>query len=337
MGEMKNVALFGAGFIASVHMEAWKKVAGARVSAFFETNPEKAKLFREKYGTPHYDSAADLLKNEDIDMVDICLPTFLHREYVEMSANAQKHVFCEKPIALRLEDAEAMQTVCQRNGVTFMVGHVLRFWGEYVKAQELVAAGVIGKPLAVEAFRLAVSPTWSVDSWILKPELSGGASLDLHIHDCDYVNWILGIPQDVFARGVRSPFHSWDHIFTEVRYQNGGVASIQGGWMMKGDFPFTCGYRILGEKGVLEWTFRAGVNIEERSQSNPIILYQEGKECQKIEAASEDPYFLELQYFFRCVEEGRPVEQGTPEQATLALKLALAAREAAEKNTVITL
>ncbi|MGC8777923.1 MAG: Gfo/Idh/MocA family protein [Candidatus Caldatribacteriaceae bacterium] len=334
---MGRVALLGAGFIASVHMEAWRKIEGATVSAFFETNPEKAQAFREKYGIPHYDSFGSLLKNEDVDMVDVCLPTFLHREYVEMSASAGKHVFCEKPIALNVEDAEAMQESCQRNGVAFMVGHVLRFWGEYVKAKELLNQGAIGKPLAVEAFRLSVSPTWSVDSWILRPELSGGAALDLHIHDCDYVNWILGTPREVFAWGVRSAARSWDHIFTEVRYEGGVVASIQGGWMMKGDFPFTCGYRILGEKGILEWTFRAGVNIEERGQSNPIFLYQEGKERQGIGVASEDPYYLELRYFFDCVRERKPVQQGTPEQAILALKVALAAQAASEKSTVIQL
>jgi len=333
---MKKIVLLGAGFIASVHMEAWKKVEEAKVCAFFETNPEKARAFREKYGIPHYDSFGNLLKNEDVDMVDVCLPTFLHREYVEMSANAGKHVLCEKPIALNVEDAEAMRETCRRNGVKFMVGHVLRFWGEYVKARELVEEGALGKILAVEAFRLSVSPTWSVDSWILKPELSGGAALDLHIHDCDYVNWILGNPREVFAWGVRSASRSWDHIFTEVRYQE-AVASIQGGWMMKGDFPFTCGYRILGERGILEWTFRAGVNIEERSQSNPIFLYRDGAEREKIEVASEDPYYLELRYFFDCVQKGTPVQQGTPEQAILALKVALAAQTASEKNMVVRL
>lgn len=334
---MYKVALLGAGFIASVHMEAWKKVDGAEVSVFFETNPEKATAFREKYGIAHYDSLSNLLRNEDVDIVDICLPTFLHREYVEMAANAGKHVFCEKPIALTIDDAATMQDVCRRNGVKFMVGHVLRFWGEYVKAKELLQEGAIGKILAVEAFRLSVSPAWSVDSWILKPDLSGGAALDLHIHDCDYVNWILGSPKEVFAWGVRSVAGSLDHVFTEVRYEDGAVASIQGGWMMKGDFPFTCGYRILGEQGVLEWTFRAGVNIEERDQSNPIIFYRNGEGRKTIEVSSEDPYYCELQYFFDCIKEGKPIEKGSPEQATLALKLALAARTASENGVVVRL
>ena len=334
---MYKIALLGAGFIASVHVEAWRKVGGAEVSAFFETNPEKASAFKEKYEIRCYDSMSTLFKNEDVDIVDICLPTFLHREYVEMAANAGKHVFCEKPIALTVDDAAVMEDVCRRNGVKFMVGHVLRFWGEYVKAKELLQEGVIGTILAVEAFRLSVSPTWSVDSWILKPDLSGGAALDLHIHDCDFVNWILGSPREVFARGMRSAVGSWDHIFTEVRYEDGAVASIQGGWMMKGDFPFTCGYRILGERGVLEWTFRAGVNIEERSQSNPIILYRDGEKRKTIEVSPEDPYYCELQYFFDCIKEGKPIERGTPKQAILALQLALAAQASAESGIVVKL
>ncbi len=329
---MKRVALLGAGFIASVHMEAWRRIEGVEVCAFFEIHPEKASLFREKYAIPHYESFGELLRQENVDIVDVCLPTFLHREYTEMAANAGKHVFCEKPIALKEADALAMHETCRRNGVQFMVGHVLRFWGEYVRTKTLLEEGVIGKPLAVEAFRLSVSPAWSVDSWILKPELSGGAVIDLHIHDCDYVNWLLGVPQEISARGVRSVRQSWDHVFTTVRYQNGVVASLQGGWMMQGDFPFTCGYRILGETGVLEWTFRAGVNIEERALANPIIVYRQGKSREEITVAGEDPYYSELRYFFDCVEHHRAIEHGTPEQALLALRTVIAAQQSLEQN-----
>lgn len=198
---MKKIALLGAGFIAGVHMEGWKRVEGAEVCAFFETNLEKASAFQDKYQIPHYNSFSRLLEEEKVDIVDICLPTFLHREYTEMAASHEKHVFCEKPIALTVEDAEAMKRICERSGVGLMVGQVLRFWGEYVKARELVEEGAVGKVLSVDAFRLSLPPTWSVDSWILKPELSGGAAVDLHIHDLDYVNWLLGEPQVVFCSG----------------------------------------------------------------------------------------------------------------------------------------
>ncbi len=334
---MKRVAILGAGFIASVHMEAWRKIEGAEVCAFFEVRPEKAREFQEKYHLPHYDSFRTLLEREVVDIVDICLPTFLHREYTEMAANAGKHVFCEKPIALTVEDALAMQDICTRNGVYLMVGHVLRFWGEYVKAKELLEGGACGKVLFVEAFRLAVTPVWSVGGWILDPRLSGGASLDLHIHDLDYVNWLLGQPKEVFARGLRSEKGSLDHITTQIQYDSGALATVQGGWMMQGDFPFTCGFRILGDEGVLEWSFRAGVNIEEREQVSPLVLYRKGEKKQEIVVQSEDPYLAELRYFLGCVEKDTPPARGTAEEATLALRVALSAQRSAEEGSPLTL
>jgi predicted dehydrogenase len=116
----------------------------------------------------------------------------------------------------------------------------------------------------------------------------------------------------------------------------GGVgAHVEGGWMMKGDFPFTCGFRILGEEGVLEWSSRAGVNIEEREKVNPLIIYKNGETKKEIEVRGEDPYYLELKYFIDCIESGEPINRGTSEQAILALQLALAARSSAEKGEAV--
>ncbi len=334
---MKKIAILGSGFIASVHMEAWRNIEGAEVRAFFEVHPGKAQEFQKKYGLPHYDSFRTLLERENIDIVDICLPTFLHREYTEMAANAGKHVFCEKPIALTLDDALAMKEVCKRNGVHLMIGHVLRFWGEYVEAKKLLDAGACGKVRFVEAFRLSVTPTWSVEGWILDPRLSGGASLDLHIHDLDYVNWLLGEPKKVFAWGLRSDKGSLDHITTQVQYRDGALATVQGGWMMQGDFPFTCGFRVLGDEGVLEWTFRAGVNIEEREKTTPLVLYRKGEAKREIQVAGKDPYGAELQYFLDCVERNVPPELGTVDQAILALRVVLAAQQAASEESPVVL
>lgn len=322
---MKRVALLGSGFIAGVHMEGWKRIPGVEVVAFYE--PEPSPEFEQKYGKPRFSSFERLLEEQPVDLVDICLPTFLHRDFTERSARAGKHVFCEKPMALSVEDCRAMTEVCRKNGVSLMVGHALRFWGEYLKAQQLVSDGEIGTVRSIEAYRLALPPGWSISNWIVQPELSGGASLDLHIHDLDFANWLAGEPKEVFARGLLSDNGAWDHAFSSVRYQSGIVAHLEGGWMMRGDFPFTMGFRILGSEGIVEWEFRAGVNIEERSGSVPLILYRNGQARQLFDVQGEDAYYLELKYFLECVERGRPVERGTAEQGTAAVRLALAAQK----------
>lgn len=334
---MKNIALLGSGFIAGVHMEGWKRIPGANVVAFFEVVPEKVRSFQEKYTIPHFSSFPRLLEEKEIDIVDICLPTFLHRDYVLQAARAGKHIFCEKPMALNVEDAVAMKNACQLNGVELMIGHALRFWGEYRKAKELVSQGKIGKILSIDAYRLGVSPTWSVISWILQQNLSGGAALDLHIHDLDFVNWIGGKPIEVFSRGVQSVNGSWDHAQTSVRYAEGMIANIEGGWMMKGTFPFTMGYRILGTEGVVEWEFRSGVNIEQRGEANPVVVYRDGEKEEKINAQDDDAYYLELKYFFDCIENHRPIEKATADHGITAVRVANAARESMEKGIIVKL
>ncbi|MEI6156928.1 MAG: Gfo/Idh/MocA family oxidoreductase [Atribacterota bacterium] len=332
---MKKIALLGSGFIAGVHMEGWKRIPGAEVVAFYEVVPEKARVFQEKYSLPYYSSLPRLLEEKEVDIVDICLPTFLHREYTIQAANAKKHVMCEKPMALTVDDAVVMKNACQLNGVELMVGHALRFWGEYVKAKELVTQEAVGKVLTVGAYRLAVTPGWSVISWILQQNLSGGAAFDLHIHDLDFTNWIAGKPEEVFARGVQSTTGAWDHVVTSVRYVDGAISHVEGGWMMKGEFPFTMGYRIMGTAGILEWEFRAGVNIEQRGAASPVILYRDGKPREEFNAQGDDAYYLELKYFYECIESHRPIELATADHGITAVRVAAAARESLEKRMVV--
>ncbi len=335
---MKNVALLGSGFIASIHMEGWKQLSNTEVVAVFEPDDNAAQAFREKYpAITRYDSFRSLLDEKDVDVVDVCLPTFLHREFVEEACTAGKHVFCEKPMALTVEDAEAMAETAHRYDVQLMIGHALRFWGEYVRARELIMEGAIGEVLSLSARRLALTPAWSISSWILDPRYSGGAVLDLHIHDLDFANWVCGKPEKVFSQGTKGPCGGWDHAFTTVSYRSGVIAHVEGGWLMQGDFPFTMGFCILGSQGVLEWEFRAGVNIEERGGSNPLLLYRQGKEKEEIPVVSEDAYKAEIAYFIDCLEKEKPVESATAEDGVAAVCTAVAARRSMETGDLVTL
>ena len=334
---MKNVALLGTGFIASVHLEGWKRLSNAEVVAVYEPDDKAAAAFHRKYpAIPRYKSFSLLLEEKnEVDVVDVCLPTFLHREYTEEACAAGKHVLCEKPMALTVDDAEAMANAARRHGVELMVGHALRFWGEYVRARELVMEGVIGEVLSLSARRLALTPEWSVSGWILDPCYSGGAVLDLHIHDLDFANWVCGKPEKIFAQGARGPRGGWDHACTTVCYPGGAVAHVEGGWLMQGDFPFTMGFCILGSEGILEWEFRSGVNIEERGASNPLFLYRQGKEKREIPVSTEDAYNSEIAYFTSCLENKKAVESATAEDGLAAVRTALAARRSMETGELV--
>src|SRR6185503_3694659 len=119
----------------------------------------------------------------DVDAIDICLPTPLHREWTEASLAAGKHVFLEKPIALTLEDADAIVAAAEASDRLFMVGLVLRFWPEYVELQRRIASGKLGRPEVVSAFRLSPPADWN--DWMADASQSGGTPVDLMIHDFD--------------------------------------------------------------------------------------------------------------------------------------------------------
>jgi predicted dehydrogenase len=257
-----------------------------------------------------------------VDAVDVCLPTPLHREAAEAALAAGKHVLLEKPIALTVEDADAIVAAAAASDRVFMVGLTLRFWPEYVELQRRVAAGELGRPLAVQSARLSPPPDWN--EWMADASQSGGAAVDLMVHDFDQLNWLLGTPRRVFAR-VAAP----GHVHALVEY-DGAQGVVEGSLAMPRSYPFSSNIRVLCEGGVAEYGFSAapaedGGNIGASDAARGLRLYPAGGDPVTVPVESADPWGPEIEAFVRACEEGRPPEQGTAEQARLALLVSLAA------------
>src|SRR5262249_15195651 len=141
---------------------------------------EKAKRVADSVGAQLTSDLDAAVEDPDVDAVDICLPTSLHREAAEQALGAGKHVFLQKPIALTLEDAEGIISAAKGGRKIFMVGMVLRFWPEYVELQRRISAEELGAPLAVSAYRLSPAADWN--DWMADRSQSGGTPVDLMIH-----------------------------------------------------------------------------------------------------------------------------------------------------------
>ncbi len=335
---MIKVAIVGAGFIGEIHANSYNQINNANIVAIVDNVEEKGKRFAKKFGANFYTSLDDLIKNEDIDSIDICTPTFLHPEMAIKAANAGKNVFCEKPLALSLEEADRIIEAVKKNNVKAMVGHAIRFWPEYVKAKEIVDSRQLGEPLHAFCERLATTPDWHEGNWGFNEKYSGGASVDLHIHDLDYLIWLFGKPAIVKAQGVyNKKLGGMVHIATNIEFENGKSGLAESGWGFSGSFPFTMVLRILCEKGVIEWIFRAGKNIEERSQKANLLVYKSDGSINEPKIEQEDAYLLECNYFINCLENNKNIEIATLEDGRRALELALAATKSAKEKTVIKL
>lgn len=330
-----QVGLLGAGFIGQTHAQAYQSIPGAELVAVADVNREAADKLAEQTGArPTYD-VDTILAAGDIQVVDICLPTFLHEKCVVQAAQNGKHILCEKPVALSLAQADHMIGAIRENGVIAMVAQVIRFWPEYVAIKQLLESGELGAPASARAARLAVAPKWG--SWFRNPELSGGAVLDLHIHDLDYVYWLFGRPRTVYAIGTASETGAWDYVVTSLDYGD-KKATVEASYVMPDGFPFEMAFRLLGTEGCADYRFRVDGQVGERdSASTEFVVYRPGQPPESVACSQEDAYRAELAYFAQCASEGRHPTIATFEEAREVLEIALAARQSLESGALIRL
>jgi len=337
---MVKVAVLGAGFMGKMHSECYKNLSNAKLIAIGDVNLGKAEELATKYAIQCSPNPDELIKRKNIDLIDICLPTFLHKEYAVKAALAGKHILCEKPIALNLEDADEMVKEADRAGVKFMVGQVIRFWPEYVKLKGIYDNKKLGKMLSISLTRLFPSPDWSWNNWMLDPEKSGSALIDLHIHDTDYLLYLLGEPSSLFSQGTKTQI-GYGHIFTIFTFPQGIVASCEGGWDIKTEnFPSIMAFRAVFEKGVVEFNSR---------KKKTLSIYQREKEVEYPDAQkglllSADTggnisqlggYFSEIKYFINCIENDKLPKIAEAKSARNSLRVALMERESVERGETI--
>src|SRR5947209_2354737 len=152
---MITVAILGGGFMGAAHAANYKALGiRVRVKTVASRASDRARAVAESVGAELTGDLEAAIGDPEVDVVDVCLPTPFHRETTESALAAGKHVFLEKPIALTLEDADAIVAAAGRSEGFFMVGLVLRFWPEYVELRRRVAAGELGRPLAFSTHRL---------------------------------------------------------------------------------------------------------------------------------------------------------------------------------------
>lgn len=303
---MINVAIIGAGFMGKVHANAYENIENAKLVAVYDRNISAAADFAKEFECEKYSDFDMMMKDMDIDVVDICLPTFLHEEYTILSAKYKKNIFCEKPITLNMESLDKMIEAIEKNNVKIFVGHVLRFWPEYVKAKELYDNGDLGDIKYIYAARLSEHPEWS--EWYRQPENSGGGLLDLHLHDIDFMCWLFGDVESVYATGMQNELGSWNYVSSILNFRSGHSATVQGVIEMENGYPFTMDLKLVGSKITYEYVMKAGKNLENIEESlRKSYIYDDGA-VNEIKVNNVDAYEQELKHFINCVEADKNSE-----------------------------
>lgn len=321
-----KIAILGSGAMGSAHARAFARLPDIEIVGVSSRSLDKAKALAIQIGARATTDDMEWIRDPEIDAVSITLPTHLHKPYTIAALNAGKHVLLEKPFGLDVAECDAMTRAWRKSGKILMLAHVLRFWGEYNAVMDLIAGGALGKPRSAVAARLSTRPTWA--DWFHDPKQSGGAVLDLMVHDFDVVNAIFGAPRAVYAQGRQGKRGAWDHVVALIVYA-GASATVEGSLMMPKHFPFTMSLRVSAERGTVEFSSRAGgAEIESANQAAVSVFTD--TETLKLTPAAGDAYDKQVAYFVECVRRNRQPTLGTPAQARLAIVVANAARVSLE-------
>ncbi len=322
-----RIGVVGAGFIGAVHLSAYANMPEAQVVGVADAWPETAARGAEVVGARPYASYEDLVAAEDVEVVDICLPTAYHRDLALKVARDGKHAIVEKPLARNLEDAEAIISAFSGEGGRLFVGHVVRFFPEYARIKAMIDAGGLGTVGVARTSRRSPFLTgWN--DWYADWRQSGGVLVDLVIHDFDFLRWCFGEVERVYARGVMGrEYNRLDYALTTLRFEGGPIAHVEGHWGYPA--PFEYSIEVAGSKGLV---------TADSTEAAPLKLLQDADSPDGVPdvAVGDSPYQAELEHFVRCVETGEePVVGG--HDAREALRVSLAAIESVRTGEPVTL
>lgn len=284
-----RVGILGCGGIGRVHARHYKSIPDVSLS-IYDISSAKIEEFLTTNSATVADSAEDLIKQSDV--IDICLPTFLHYEFAKQSLEAQKPTLCEKPLCGTVHECLSLIEIAEKRQVPLMPAQVVRFFPEFQKAHEIVQSGAIGKPAAIRTRRGGRFPTGAA-TWMANHELSGGIILDLMIHDFDWIRWTFGEVETVFADALTfTEVKNRDYALATLSLKSGAIAHVEGTWADPSGFRVT--FLIAGSKGLIEHDSRSTPTLR-------VSSHQSGTAEAPL-APFDDPYYKQLNAFLNSVK-----------------------------------
>jgi predicted dehydrogenase len=297
--------------MGSNHSAIYKQLESKGVKVTAVADPDRARLDTATalHGCKGYKTGLELIANEDLDLVDICTPSYLHTVHALAAMDKGRSVISEKPVCLTKPELNKLLKKQKETGANMAVAQCLRFWNEYEWLKDAADKKTYGKIRSVVMTRLGARP----DRWFTEPEKSGGVPLDLHIHDVDFLYYLLGEPDRVSTIHHRDKNGMVDYISS--RYTFGDIfASTEASWMHAASFPFTMAYRVNFEK--------ADLLYDGRLKPALTVYPKEGKSFSPEFKGPASAYHKELNYFTDCILQGKPFGRSTLADVTPSLLLA---------------
>jgi predicted dehydrogenase len=318
---MLQVGIAGIGFMGMIHYLGYQRTKSAKVAAICTRDTKKLSgdwrdiqgnfgprgEMMDLSGIAQYDSYYGLLANDEIDLVDICLPPNLHLEFALQALEAGKHVFVEKPMALTADGCREMVEAANKAGRQVLVGHVLPFFPEYAKAREIIASGKYGRLLGGHFKRVISDPLWLKDFY--DPAKVGGPLVDLHVHDAHFIRMLFGMPRSVASQG-RMRGDVVEYCNTLFSFDDPQlVVSATSGVIHQQGRPFTHGFEIHLEKATLLYDFAVIDGKGELLMPLTVLTGDEKENVVRPEFGGGDEitaFQAEIEEAAKSIESGKP-------------------------------
>ena len=342
-----NVGIVGLGFMAATHVKAYRQIPEAKIHAVCNASgrcldgdltkvggnigandPVRLDMTQVK-GTREF---TELLNDPEIDVIDICTPTLQHPEMFAAALRAGKHVICEKPVARDSKLAEAMAAegrAAEGRRIFSMPAMCLRFWPEWAWLKQAIANNTYGRVLSARFRRMAEPPHWG-QKHFAQGASSGGALLDLHIHDVDFIQYCFGRPTRVFATGYTKYTGAVDHVVAQFEVASGAIVHAEGSWAMSPGYGFHMSYTVNFEHATADYDLV-------RAPAEVLKLFRAGQPAETIQCAGADGYVQELQHFFHSIQTGVAPTVVTMADGLSAIQICEAEEKSIQAKAVFTI
>ena len=323
-----KVAIIGiAGGIAGWgHYDVYKELEDIDVVAGCDINFEGAKERVKGTDVRLYADYDEFLKSEnpeEIDYVDICTPTYLHKEFSIKALESGFNVLCEKPMGLSKAETDEILEVAERTGKFYMVAQVVRFHEQFRHLKNAIDSKKYGKLLRLDMKRISSIPQ---KEWFHDEKRSGLVGLDMMLHDVDFVQHCFGMPKDII--GVNYDVKNRNNYLAATYLYDGFTVSVETGWYNT-KMPFRQEYIAVFENGYM--IMRDGILNE--NGENVVFEYSNDIAAEDIgiPVNTADPYAMQFQYFANCIETGKKPEHALPESTAASVSLIEMTKEKAIK------
>jgi predicted dehydrogenase len=344
MNNPVRVGLIGSQFVSSIHAEAFQQCPNAELLAVASPSTNHAKSFAERFKIPHsFTDYHKMLEIDEIDLVVIGAPNFLHCAMTVDAAAAGKHVICEKPLCMNLAEADLMIDSCKRAGVKLMYAEELCFAPKYVRLKQLLDSGALGDPVLIKQSEKHDGPHaphfWDVE------RSGGGVTVDLGCHAIEFFRWMLNRPKirSVYAQmGTyvhRDKTKGDDNAILILEFENGVMAMAEESWTKLGGMDDRA--EVHGSKGVAYADLLHGNAIETYSAVGYDYAVEKAGSTQGwsfpiYEEAWNYGFPQEMKHFVDCVQHNQqPLVTG--EDGRAVLEVLFAAYESAHRGCKVEL